>query len=1269
VAGNDGRIRIAVEPDLKSFPGKLQSGLRGAAGIAGSVGKGIGLALAAGTALAGFGLKSVIDIGTQYQGKLNELQAVTGATGMQMQQVSKIAKALGSDMTLPATSAADAAAAMLELSKGGLSVADSMKAAKGTLQLAAAAEIDAADAAEIQSQALNQFGLSAGSATHVADVLANTANAASGTILDIAGSMKYVGPVARSLKIDIDSTAAAIGLLANNGIQSEQAGTSLRAILASLAAPSKSAAKAMKTLSIEAFDQHGKFVGLRSITEQLSTAKKHLTDQEFANAAATAFGNESLSAVNALANSGTTAFDSMAVAVSKQGGAANVAAAKTKGLGGAIEGFKSQVETTKIGIYEAIAPNLEKATRAASTFVANFTPTITNGIQTAVSVGEVFIPRIAQAITSRASQLADAGRHALEPLVSGIKDAVNEGINIGITAVRGFGDVVREAADQVEPLVVGVGHVVQGFSKAGGPLGAFRQGLELAYDVASGIVSVVAPVVGLVGHLASAFSDLPGPIQSAAIALVALKVGPSVIGKISDVLKGAGRDADDAGKKTGLLGKAFTAVTLPARAVASGISGVVGTVRQFNGEAKLQQTLIAQSGIEMGRLRGYVNAYQTSAIPAVAVTRDFANQTMAIRDGAAAAGQPINLMSAAVGTLVERSPALSAMREAFNNAASGATRFSKLAGSAAAAGSLLKSAGSGIVGALGGPFGVVVGAATLGLGLLASANEDAAAKERQHQANINDLAGALRESHGVITSVIRGQFGQKLVDQYGDAANGAKTLGIGLDEVTTAALKQGNAYDVLHSRLEQIIKDHTIETRDPSTGQLNEQMDQTAETAQTVKFALEDMGKETDAARQKNADLAAAVAAGRASYLDATDAGHNLSAAMGVLADTTSSADEKSRALKEALDSLSGGSINLEAAQSRLNEQVDNLVGGFDGADVHAKGFAATLIDSNGKINTTTDQGRKLFNGLQDIGTSMTDVMQKTFDLSQAQGDTLPVSLNKAKAAGDSVLNQLVAQAKNLGLTETQVRALAKQYGLVPDDVVTLIQSPGMTDTQRELIILAGLVNQVPGNKPITVRSLSDEAKKKLIDLGFTVRTLPDGRVQVSANTKTAKQQLNDFVNQKTTKAVYVVYHFPSAGPLSSRATTNQYHGGIVKRFAEGGFHKLTPMRPIAQMVSPNTWRVVGDRLDVPEAYIPLKRSLPRSHAVLAESARAMGYALTRRFAEGGVAVSGRSAAQSLGGSAPTIINNTTVRENEDAYVAATVLSREVGRQLRKSHQ
>ena len=106
-------------------------------------------------------------------------------------------------MTLPATSAKDAADAMLELSKAGLSVNDTMAAAKGVLQLSAAAQIGNAEAALITANALNMFKLSGDKATLVADLLAAGANKSSADIQQMADALQMAGNVAANAGLSI----------------------------------------------------------------------------------------------------------------------------------------------------------------------------------------------------------------------------------------------------------------------------------------------------------------------------------------------------------------------------------------------------------------------------------------------------------------------------------------------------------------------------------------------------------------------------------------------------------------------------------------------------------------------------------------------------------------------------------------------------------------------------------------------------------------------------------------------------------------------------------------------------------------------------------------------------------------------------------------------------------------------------------------------------------------------------------------------------------
>ena len=105
-------------------------------------------------------LARAVGFATSFNSQLAVFAATTGATASQMEQVSEAAKALGRDLTLPGVSATDAAIAMTELAKAGLSVQDAIDGTRGVLQLAGAAGIDFAQATEIAASAINAFGLS-----------------------------------------------------------------------------------------------------------------------------------------------------------------------------------------------------------------------------------------------------------------------------------------------------------------------------------------------------------------------------------------------------------------------------------------------------------------------------------------------------------------------------------------------------------------------------------------------------------------------------------------------------------------------------------------------------------------------------------------------------------------------------------------------------------------------------------------------------------------------------------------------------------------------------------------------------------------------------------------------------------------------------------------------------------------------------------------------------------------------------------------------------
>lgn len=296
--------------------------------------------------------KKILELGNDYTNSMNIMAAVSGATDTQLAAVSERAKQLGVDVTLPATSASDAALAMSELAKGGFSVEQAMAAAKGTLQLAAAAQVDAAEAATIQSQALQAFGLDANHAAHVADVLAGAANASSADIQGVAYALQASGTVAKQFGLTVDDTATAIAMFANAGIKGSDAGTLLKTSMLALTDQGKPAQAAIEELGLTVYDQEGKFVGLSSLMGQLNKAAQGMTKEQYDAATAVLFGSDAIRFAGIAAEKGSGYFEDLRDKVSRQGQAAEVAEAKTRGLPGAISQVSNALEDVAMKLYD-----------------------------------------------------------------------------------------------------------------------------------------------------------------------------------------------------------------------------------------------------------------------------------------------------------------------------------------------------------------------------------------------------------------------------------------------------------------------------------------------------------------------------------------------------------------------------------------------------------------------------------------------------------------------------------------------------------------------------------------------------------------------------------------------------------------------------------------------------------------------------------------------------------------------------------------------------
>ena len=178
----------------------------------------------ASAAVAGLGVAAV-KTSADFDSAMSQVAAVSGATGDDFDALRDKAREMGSKTKF---SASEAAEAMNYMAMAGWKTEDMLTGIEGIMNLAAASGEDLATTSDIVTDALTAFGLSADDSGHFADLLAAASSNANTNVSMMGETFKYCAPIAGALGYSAEDTAEAIGLMANAGIKSSQAGTSLR---------------------------------------------------------------------------------------------------------------------------------------------------------------------------------------------------------------------------------------------------------------------------------------------------------------------------------------------------------------------------------------------------------------------------------------------------------------------------------------------------------------------------------------------------------------------------------------------------------------------------------------------------------------------------------------------------------------------------------------------------------------------------------------------------------------------------------------------------------------------------------------------------------------------------------------------------------------------------------------------------------------------------------------------------------------------------------
>lgn len=215
------------------------------------------------------GLQTAVSASAEFEKSLSRVAGLSGSTGQEMSELSDIAKDLGRSTVFSASEAADA---MGEFAKAGFSASEIAESIGPALNLAAAGQIELAQATEISTKVLKSMGKETSELSSVVDILAKAATSSATTVGELGESFKHVGAVASASGASLETVVATMGALASAGIPAELSATQLRNLFAELKKNTDGVTTSLGKFRVEVFDSTGAFVGMSTALDRMIAA-------------------------------------------------------------------------------------------------------------------------------------------------------------------------------------------------------------------------------------------------------------------------------------------------------------------------------------------------------------------------------------------------------------------------------------------------------------------------------------------------------------------------------------------------------------------------------------------------------------------------------------------------------------------------------------------------------------------------------------------------------------------------------------------------------------------------------------------------------------------------------------------------------------------------------------------------------------------------------------------------------------------------------------
>ena len=440
----------------------------------------------AATKLAGLA-KSSVSVGMNFDASMSQVAATMGTTVDQIDNLTKVAKEMGSTTKFTATQAADA------LNYLALAGYDANKAAEvlpSVLNLAAAGGMDLAYASDLVTDAMASLNIEANkqNVDDFGNKLAMAASKANANVSQLGEAILTVGGTAANLKGGTTELITALGLLANVGIKGAEGGTHLRNIILSLQSPTDEAAKKMQKLGLQVYDSQGKMRGLNDILSDLNSAMNGMTQGQKDSIINQLFNKTDLAAVNGLLAAQGDQWNTLAAQIDNADGAmGQMAETQIDNLQGAMTIMSSAFEGMQLAVYDELEPTLTEAVKWGTDCLTQLTTALSEGGPEAMlaAAGEIIsdlaagiaaqlpglmqtgveiITQLAQNLTDTMPAMLDTGAEVLAALAQGIINATPALLTSATEIIAEFMLYLGDHADEImdtgmqllESLVIGI---------------------------------------------------------------------------------------------------------------------------------------------------------------------------------------------------------------------------------------------------------------------------------------------------------------------------------------------------------------------------------------------------------------------------------------------------------------------------------------------------------------------------------------------------------------------------------------------------------------------------------------------------------------------------------------------------------------------------------------------------------------------------------------------------------------------------------------------